>query len=124
MKIKVTNGKHLVAVYGTLKYGYHNHRNYMRRASYKGDAVIRDVAIVNTMGFPYATRIEGAEATVELYEVTDSELRMVDGLEGHPTWYTRELVPTSHGMAWIYLQPLDSMVENIKRYGITKNWNR
>lgn len=123
IKIKVTDGTHRIAVYGTLKYGYGNHR-LLRRARYLGESYVGDVAIINAYAFPYAVPLRGAKAKVEVYEVNDAELKMTDKLEGHPTWYCREEVDTIYGKAWMYLQEFNQMVNQIQEYGVTEEWTR
>ena len=122
IKIKVTDGTHRIAVYGTLKYGHGNHRNYLRKAQYLGDAYVHDVGIIDMVGFPIAVPLRGVRAKVEVYDVNDVELNMVDGLEGHPHWYRRVEVDTVHGKAWMYLQEFKQMVNQIEDYGLVEDW--
>jgi gamma-glutamylcyclotransferase (GGCT)/AIG2-like uncharacterized protein YtfP len=84
-----------IFVYGTLKRGYGNWRNYLDNdgARFLGEAVsnANDYAMVN-VGFPIlcASVEDGAFVVGELFEVNDAVLAAVDKLEGHPKWYLRQ----------------------------------
>lgn len=84
----------LLAVYGTLKAGYGNHR-LINTWKLFGKAVSVDdnFYMTPTQGaFPivYTLPHNGSRVSVELYEVPSEEaLGPVDRLEGHPDWYLR-----------------------------------
>lgn len=99
-----------VFVYGTLKQGYGNNV-LLRKATFIGPAIsLRPHFRMLDGGYPYL--FTGGESFVsgELYSVTDPEFRRLDGLEGYPTHYTRE-VHQFHTErlavydAWVYLNP-------------------
>lgn len=87
--------EHLLFVYGTLKNGFKNNF-YLHNAKYIGDAITtKDFAIVYDGKLPYllhmnkelALRVKG-----ELFKLNGEQLRLLDIIEGHPSWYTRELI--------------------------------
>lgn len=85
----------LVAVYGTLKRGKINH-HWMRRA--KGVFLSEASSTSNFKMwcdngvFPYAVPCgedEGCKIKVELYKVPESNIQILDMLEGYPSLYSR-----------------------------------
>jgi gamma-glutamylaminecyclotransferase len=105
----------LLAVYGTLKKGYGNHRLIERAklVSFQ-NAITEKEYYMTGFGFPYSFKNAPADVAeaikVELYYFKDEkDLVEIDELEGHPRWYTRELVDvtTTGGKkckAWMYLR--------------------
>jgi len=85
----------LLAVYGTLKAAYGNHR-LIERAGLKpiGYAYTNDPHfLMKGGGFPYvfAPFTQGERIRVELYAFdNDEQIRDIDRLEGHPDWYIRK----------------------------------
>lgn len=84
----------LVAVYGTLKRGYGNHR-LLEHAEYLGDDMISGYKLYYSSGpgsFPVAVPSEDSKIHVEVFSIGDCErtLRNLDSLEGTPWMYTRE----------------------------------
>ena len=73
----------LVAVYGTLKQGYGNHR-IIEDAMFVGHAITRlEYPMIDNGYFPYLYQEEGGErVVVEVYEVTKDMLKKMDELEG------------------------------------------
>jgi len=61
----------------------------------------------------YPGVIKGGKSSIqlELYNINEDELRSLDRLEGHPSYYQREVIETSEGDAWIYLLPEDQYKE-------------
>lgn len=110
-------GKHVVAVYGTLKQGHGNHDRFLGSAHYLGSGVTEDRYPLVVNGLPYLldAKGRGLKVEVELYSVSDGLLGRLDGLEGHPGWYRRELIPIvldgtgETCNAWVYLMPDMSM---------------
>jgi gamma-glutamylcyclotransferase (GGCT)/AIG2-like uncharacterized protein YtfP len=99
-----------VFVYGTLKTGYGNNA-LLRRATFIGRAtsLLPSFRMLDG-GYPYL--FTGGESFVsgELYSVTDPQFRRLDGLEGYPTHYTREVHQFTSELgnvydAWVYLNP-------------------
>ena len=100
----VTKGKTKVFVYGSLKKGFGNHPYHLGKADYLGIAVTLPQYSLFSLG-SYPGVINGGITAIEgeLYDVTDQELASLDRLEGHPSYYKREEIETSEGVAWIYL---------------------
>lgn len=90
-------------VYGTLCHNEVNH-HLLEGARYCGHHVTGPYyKMVNLGTYPGVvkrgrTRIQG-----EVYEVGSQDLAVLDRLEGYPKAYSRELIPTPWGRAWIYI---------------------
>jgi gamma-glutamylcyclotransferase (GGCT)/AIG2-like uncharacterized protein YtfP len=102
-------GLYPVAVYGTLKQGHGNHERHLCDSYYVGSGVTEDKLPLVISGLPFLYKEPGTgyQVEVEVYQVTASVLRGLDGLEGHPNWYRRELTTIlldSGGSieAWVY----------------------
>lgn len=98
----------LLAVYGTLKEGFHNHRVLPKGSRKKGTTRVAGWRMYSLGGFPYITHGAFADdVLVEVYEVPD--LRATDALEGYHDgyagFYDRMKVRTEFGDAWIYFFP-------------------
>lgn len=93
---------HKVFVYGTLKNGHGNHRLLETARQLHDDAVITGM-MVSLGGFPCVTTHGDNQIHGEIYEVDDATLLRLDQLEGHPTFYCREIVHSNHGPVWVYL---------------------
>lgn len=102
------NDKVKVFVYGSLKQGFGNHEYHLGQSRMLGKAETLPQYSLFSLG-AYPGVIKGGVTAVqgELYEVNDDELRNLDRLEGHPSYYQREVIETSEGEAWIYLLPED-----------------
>jgi len=95
------SSKELVAVYGTLRKGSGNHRLLLNSELVSTER-LKGFLMKSAGGFPVVFH-GNSEITVEVYEVPISDMKYLDGLECHPTWYRRELVNTSKGKAWMYI---------------------
>jgi gamma-glutamylcyclotransferase (GGCT)/AIG2-like uncharacterized protein YtfP len=113
-KSNVLDKPHLIAVYGTLRQGYHNHRLLNTATLVAAGNTLRDLRMV-CEGIPYVLPPEedgvGYRIAVEVYAVDDKTLARVDALEGHPRWYVREKTPIvlDNGLsteAWLYFNPV------------------
>lgn len=106
---------HLVAVYGSLLTGLHNH-SVMKSA--KGTLLGEDVThknykMVSLGSYPGLFEVEqstGVGIKIEVYEVPESGLKgPLDWLEGYSeddeagSMYIRKKIPTVYGDAWIYM---------------------
>lgn len=84
--------KYRVAVYGTLRRGEGNH-GLLRDAAFVGQGRVSGYKMVSNGGFPavYATDDVDDEIVVEVYEVNESQLLRLHGLEGFRShdnkWY-------------------------------------
>lgn len=107
------SSKQLVAVYGTLREGRGNNR-LLTTSTKLGSCTLQGWVMHPAgyhAGFPviFASDAPQDEIVVEVYECTTEVLEgPLDGLEGHPTWYKRELVATPFGEAWIYVMQDES----------------
>lgn len=96
-----------VFVYGTLKAGFRN-AGFLSDATFVGKAVTPPSFTMfdyTAGGFPIVTKGGNVAIKGEVYEISDSVLRQLDALEGHPIMYKRQLEETSLGEAWVYLMP-------------------
>ena len=81
---------HLVAVYGTLKKGFGNHR-LLAQSRFVGEALTEpNFTLLHLGGFPGIVRSGDTAVSCEVYEVDDITLARLDRLEGHPTFYERQ----------------------------------
>jgi gamma-glutamylaminecyclotransferase len=84
-----TTGK--VAVYGTLKRGFHN-AHFLAGVKFLGTAKTFEKYPMLDKGIPYLFNVPGNGFNIvcEIYEIVDSEMmHNLDRLEGHPRHYTR-----------------------------------
>ena len=85
-----------VFVYGTLKYGFGNHR-LLRYSEYLGDATTSDRYNFFTLGYFPAVSKTGNEALDlyrvdgEIYKVDDHVMYLLDQLEGNGVLYQRQV---------------------------------
>ena len=56
--------------------------------------------------------LSGNRVAGELWRVTSNVFKQLDVIEGYPDFYTRKMVPTEHGIAWMYYLP-----ESAHNYG-------
>jgi gamma-glutamylcyclotransferase (GGCT)/AIG2-like uncharacterized protein YtfP len=91
-----------VFVYGTLRPGQHNHK-WAKGAVHIGPAMMPGLVMYDLGGFPAVLKGNG-DVYGDLLEITDEEqVRSMDQLEGHPTFYCREEMFTDKGTAWVYI---------------------
>ena len=98
-----------VFVYGTLKKGFGNHSLLHSATLIEKNCKTQEHYSMTSSGVPFVhhspkqTTIKG-----ELYKVNKNTLHMLDGLEGHPEWYKRQMVWISDAYggplakAWLY----------------------
>jgi gamma-glutamylaminecyclotransferase len=86
--------KTLVAVYGTLKKGYSNYHHYLSSSKFVGKGTTKFKYPLVVSGLPYLIDEcgKGHKVEVDVFKVSDSVLKELDRLEGHPTWYRRRQV--------------------------------
>lgn len=94
----------LIAVYGTLKQGGYNH-DYLENADFIGsNRTEPDYSLYNIGGLPAAVKGGSTALQIEVYQVDQQDLKMIDLLEGHPTFYRRETIQLQKiGAVEIYL---------------------
>ncbi|RJS94169.1 gamma-glutamylcyclotransferase [Salinisphaera sp. Q1T1-3] len=92
-----------VFVYGTLRSGQAN-AHWLGGASRLGlTATEAGYTMVDTGPYPAALPYGETALIGEVYRIDDAILQALDTLEGYPVHYTRRVIPTSWGAAWIYL---------------------
>ena len=112
--------KVLVAVYGTLKQGWGNHRLLERAPVHTGTIGISKLSGV---GFPIIKLGDSYKLNVEVYEVDPNDLSRLDSLEGYiegrtPTFYDRKTtkVTTDKGnittYVYEYVEDFDNNIED------------
>lgn len=90
-------------VYGTLRKGFGN-EHFLRNAHFLGSARIAGFKMYDLGFFPGAVRAKDGMIYGEVYSLSSrEEIKAVDRLEGHPTFYKREEISTPLGKSWIYL---------------------
>jgi gamma-glutamylcyclotransferase (GGCT)/AIG2-like uncharacterized protein YtfP len=94
----------LVAVYGSLRKGFGNHRVLERNeAQILSTERIGGFKMFSMGAFPFIQPASEEDMiTIEVYAVPITGLPDLDRLEGYPSFYNRKLVQTSKGQAWIY----------------------
>lgn len=115
---------HNVFVYGTLMQKADSIRSLDKfgdQAEFVCDTVTssRQFDMLNLGHFPgVIDSLSGNRVAGELWRVTNRVFRELDIIEGYPDFYTRKMVPTEHGIAWMYYLP-----ESSQQYGtpITEN---
>ncbi len=99
---------HTVFVYGSLMRGYGNH-GLLEESTYLGRASVEKLSLHSLGSFPAAIPSDRDDSVVhgEVYSVDDSTLARLDRLEGHPTFYERQVVE---------LQGLEKVATNVSMY--------
>ena len=92
----------LVAVYGTLKKGFGNHR-IIEHCEYIGSDLLEGFDLYDLGPFPGVNKGDN-KVFVEIYQVEDKDTKIaLDRLEGYPDLYTKDTVQTHFGLATIYI---------------------
>lgn len=97
----------LIAVYGSLKQGYHNH-GVIEGSRLLGQDHLTGWDMYNLGAFPGIIAGEGT-IHVEVYDVDQETALRVDALEGYresnekSSFYVRKTVQTQYGMASLYV---------------------
>lgn len=95
-----------VAVYGTLRAGFGNHR-LLQDSEYVGPVSIKGV--MYDLGAYPAVSLKGDNLiSCEVYEVDDTTLGKLDWLEGHPDFYERRRVHT-HKFGDVFMYIIDDL---------------
>lgn len=94
----------LVAVYGSLLSGLHNHP-VLRDSPLIGKTTVKLGPMVSCGSYPAIFGTGGNDTPVEIYSVRDDVMRSLDMLEGHPHYYFRTPIATEFGRAWVYVWP-------------------
>ena len=97
-----------VAVYGTLKRGYRNHR-LLARSRFLGTDHLRSIVLYDLGPCPGAVAAPSMGVLVEVWEVNETVFAHLDELEGFNAQapehgdYNRHRFETRFGPAWVYL---------------------
>lgn len=100
--------KTLVAVYGTLRKGFDNHR-LLQNAEYMGTFNTEPIFDLHDLGgFPGLKNNGTTSVVMEVYAVNEQEAARVDMLEGYeegrtPTFYDKQPIETPWGTAGVYI---------------------
>ena len=106
--MKLGEERQLLAVYGTLKRGLNN-AHWMQGSVYVGTDVMDRITLYDLGPYPGARLEPSAGVLVEIYAVTEAQLRHVDILEDYQAeapqlgMYDRLRLPTRYGDAWVYV---------------------
>lgn len=97
----------LVAVYGSLRQGFGNHRLLEYAEYIGGGKTVDKFQMYSLGGFPAIVEGGDTSPTVEVYSVSDADFARLDRLEGYPDFYNRMQVDveTPRGViekCWIY----------------------
>ena len=98
----------LVAVYGTLKKGNNNYYHYLRNETFvgKGTTTMKYPMIVPGLPYVIDKPGKGHHIDIDLFAVSETAMKSLDMLEGHPTHYKRReitvLVKGKVYKAWLY----------------------
>lgn len=132
----------LIAVYGTLKRNYGNYYNYLSSSTFIGKGYTKDKYPLVISGLPYLIDKIGVghNVQVDVFKVSDTKLKELDRLEGHPNWYRRRQIDIKvKGIilsCWIYFNIRETEVgkvhhktyfHNIKKpktLGWGKGWDK
>ena len=105
------NNWHLVFVYGSLMKKADTIRSLDKfgdTAEYVCDTVTSSSQfdMLNMGHFPgVVDSASGSRVAGELWRVTSKVFKELDRIEGYPDFYTRKMIPTEHGIAWMYYLP-------------------
>jgi len=96
----------LVFVYGTLKRGNRLSLDSVDGAEFVGKAstINPEYNMVDFGAFPAVySDLQGCKIKGEVFKVTTEVFKTLDTIEGYPDFYSRELIETTMGKAWMYL---------------------
>lgn len=126
--------KILVAVYGSLKKDFGNH-GLLHDSKFVATGVTGPIYNLIGKDNSFPGIIDGnKQVVVEVYEISLSTLKNLDGLEGHPRFYIRELTTISildnSVSAWIYKLPISygdrwaEVTDTSEEHGGAKVWKK
>lgn len=105
-----------VAVYGTLRYGFNNHKLLMK-SNFLGKTKTEPIFTMYGNFIPWVSNGGSTAITVEVYEIDTETFKQLDWLEGYPNYYDRRLINTEFGEAWIYFIDHRKNYENVIESG-------
>lgn len=110
----MSDGKHHVFVYGTLKDGFSNNRLLKDAEFISRGCTILPYRMYETGGFPVVFQEhQDGNVSGECYAVTDEQLKRLDSLEGHPNFFERREIAVDLGdtgiqqTCWMYFGNTD-----------------
>lgn len=121
--------KILIAVYGSLRLGMHNHR-ILETSNYLGEFQSKPEFNLYSLGsFPGLKTNGNTSVTMEVYEVTEEVAKRVDSLEGYTpggnnTFYDKIPIETPYGEASVYIYVNDIPEERIVESGDWKSFKQ
>lgn len=86
---------HYVAVYGTLKKGNSNYHHYLSQSTHIGSGVTKHrypLVVPNALPYLLHKKGKGHHVEVDVFKVSNTVMKDLDMLEGHPNFYTRKKV--------------------------------
>lgn len=95
-----------VAVYGTLRQGFYNHR-LLENSKFLGKTKTEPRFTMYGHGIPWIVDGGSTQIVVEVYEIDTETFKSLDFLEGFPVYYNRGLIDTEFGEAWIYFRYIE-----------------
>ena len=101
--------KHLVSVYGSLRFGMSNHQYYLSTSEYKGTFSTEPEYTLHSLQWYPGLKLNGNTSVVmEVYEVDEETLKNLNRLEGYypgekSTFYDRIEINTPWGKAFTYI---------------------
>lgn len=112
--------RHLVAVYGSLKKGFYNHRGLGEDAEFLGRGIVNGVMYSNG-SYPKLYHPTGKDGgsfdddlsenhEIEVYRITDARFQGIESME-HGAGYISETIETEWGPATIYFVPHKNFYE-------------
>ncbi len=85
--------ENFVFVYGTLKQVFHNHHYLQQSTFIRSGKTTEKYALYINGGLPFVVKDQPVSFIHgEIYSVDDEVLVVLDRLEQHPEWYTKEQV--------------------------------
>ena len=124
----MNKNNNLVAVYGSLRKGLHNHSYYLGNAKYLGTFNTEPIYNLHSLGsFPGLKENGDTSIVMEVYNVTDEVALKIDGLEGYnkydtPTFYDKKDIDTPWGEASVYIYVDDLSKKSIVESGDWKKY--
>lgn len=115
--------KHLVSVYGSLRFGMENHHYYLSDSEHKGTFTTEPEYTLHSLSAYPGLKLNGNTSVVmEVYEVDEEVLKTLNRLEGYrygepATFYDRIEINTPWGKAFTYIYVNELSKESIVESG-------
>ena len=113
-----TSNQILVAVYGTLKRGLSNFESHLSDATFLGEwKSLPNFTMLDLGAYPGVIK-GNTSVLIEVFQVNERQLTKLDILEDYPHLYTRELIETPYGKAFIYLLNIEHPDIKIREFQV------